>query len=261
MSISYFDAHSHLNFPDYGADLPDILSRMKEENIWTITVGTDLESSRRAVELAEKEGGIFASVGIHPVDDREARFVEEEFEKLAAHPKTVAIGECGLDYYRVDTGDGSEKSRQKKLFTQQIEFALKHGKPLMIHARDAYDELIEILTAYKRQNPNLKGNTHFFSGNLLQAKKLVDLEFTLSFAGPITFSSDYNEVIRSVPLSSILSETDSPFVAPVPHRAKRNEPSYVKEIVKTIIFLRSEEEEKVKEVLVQNVLRLFKIHD
>ncbi|HEY4489696.1 MAG TPA: TatD family hydrolase [Candidatus Paceibacterota bacterium] len=294
---TYFDVHSHLNFPDYGDELSEIIKRMKEAGVWTICIGTNFKDSQVAVELAEKHEGIFACVGIHPIKEDLPKdspweleskgspwdFNETELEKLVNHPKVVAVGECGLDYFSAPGGPASgggglsegEKDRQRDLFKKQIEFALKHDKPLMIHARSAYDEIIEILFEYKRKeledspwelklkgsprDPGLRGNIHFFTGNLEQAKKFIDLGFTLSFAGPITFARDYDEVIKNIPIESILSETDSPFVAPAPYRGKRNEPSYVIEIVKKLAEIREENEEVFQKQLVANALELFQI--
>ncbi|PIQ67169.1 MAG: hydrolase TatD [Candidatus Zambryskibacteria bacterium CG11_big_fil_rev_8_21_14_0_20_40_24] len=260
MIPEFFDIHSHLNFPDYGDELLLIINRMEKNGVWTTVVGTDLKTSKEALVLAEKHEGIFACVGVHPVDEPQQNFDELEFEKLVAHPKVVAVGECGLDYFRIDQNDIEEKERQKNLFIKHILFAIKHDKPLMIHSRSAYDDLIDILQFYKKENSHLLGNVHFFSGNLEQAKKFIAMDFTISFAGPITFAHDYDEVIRSVPETSILSETDSPFASPVPHRGRRNEPSFVIEVAKKIAQIRGEDEEKTRKILVNNALKLFKIH-
>lgn len=259
MIPEYFDSHSHLNFADYGAELPDIIRRMQSALVFTTVIGTNLTDSKEAVSIAEKHEGIFACIGIHPVDDSGALFDVGEFEKLVVHPKVVAVGECGLDYFRIEQGDEGEKDRQRDLFKKQIEFALTHKKPLMIHSRSAYDELADILESYKRINPDLLGNIHFFSGNLEQAKRFVDLGFALSFAGPITFARDYDEVILSIPATSILSETDSPFATPLPFRGKRNEPSYVVHVAHKLAEIRGENHAEFSKILVENAFRLFKI--
>jgi TatD DNase family protein len=232
---------------------------MKEVGVWTTVIGTSLKDSQDAVAIVENHEGIFACVGIHPVDDPTANFDVEEFEKLVSHPKVVAVGECGLDYFRTDPNDEGEKDRQRDLFKKQIEFALRYNKPLMIHSRSAYDELADILELYKKTNPELVGNIHFFSGNLDQAKRFIDLGFTLSFAGPVTFAREYDEVIRSVPTASILSETDAPFATPLPFRGKRNEPSYVVHVADKLAEIRGENTTDFRKKLVENALRLFKI--
>lgn len=251
----YFDIHSHLNFKDFDRDREIVIGQMQENDVWTMCVGTDWGSSRSAIELAEKHENIFVSIGIHPVDDPKVIWEEEKFEELINHPKVVAVGECGLDFFHTDKAQDFE--RQKKLFSAQVEFALKHNKPLMIHSRDAYDELIEILSVYKKDNPKLRGDIHFFSGNLVQAKQFVALGFTLSFDGPITFVRDYDEVIKNIPLEFIMAETDAPFAAPVPYRGKRNEPSYVSEVVKKIAEIRGEDLEVVNKALVTNALNMI----
>ena len=254
----YFDVHSHLHAPQYDADREEVIKRMVDAGTNTILVGTDLEDSKRAVEIAEKHDGMYATIGIHPVEDTTRVFDEPTFSRLVKNPKVVAIGECGLDFFHAKKEDDFE--RQKKLFIDQINFALKHKKPLMIHARNAYEELFEILSDFK----GLSGNIHFFAGSWAQAEKFLDLGFTLSFTGVITFPpkadqpmADTIEVIKSAPLEMIMSETDAPYVAPVPHRGKRNEPSFVSEVVKSIARVREEDEERVRADLVNNALRML----
>lgn len=256
----YVDVHSHLNFENYDADRDQVIERLKKENIWTITVGTDIADSRFAVELAEKHDNLFACVGIHPTNEwNESDF--DELDKLASHSKVVAIGECGLDFFR-GADDEESKMRQGQSFARHIEIALKHDKPLMIHCRDAYEEVLSVLNSFKTDHKlggRLRGNIHFFAGDVLVAKKFLEIGFTLSFAGPITFSRDYDEVVRYVPLDRLLSETDAPFVAPDLYRGKRNEPAHVKEIARAISRIREEDHEKVKNQLVLNARRMFGI--
>ncbi len=249
----YFDIHSHLNFKDYAGDLEEVLGRLRETETHTIVVGTDLESSRQAVELADKYEGIYACIGVHPADDKSASFEVDKFDKLVSNPKVVAIGECGLDFHHADKNQ--DYGRQKNLFVAQVELALKHDKPIMIHARNAYEEILEILEPM--ESDKLRGNVHFFAGSLEIARRFINIGFTLSFTGVITFVRDYDEVIKSVPLASIMSETDAPFVAPVPYRGKRNEPSYVSEIVKKIAEIRGEPLETVQKTLISNACRMF----
>ena len=177
----------------------------------------------------------------------------------------VAVGECGLDYFRLKVGKEEEiKKRQKDNFVSQIEFALSNDLPLMMHFRpsnktmDAYEDGLEILSGYKEKHKEkLRGNSHFFAGNLEIAKRFVELGFTLSFTGVITFADNYDEIIRKIPLENIMSETDCPFVAPVPYRGKRCEPVYVKETVKRIAEVRSEDIKIVKKALVDNAFKVF----
>jgi len=263
MPISFFDIHSHLDFKDYDADREEVINRMSESGAATIVVGVDERTSKRAVELAEKNKNIHACVGIHPNDSKET-FNEPYFEELLKYKKVVAIGECGLDYSRIKNKETNEqnfeKNRQKELFIKQISFALKHNKPLMLHCRDAYDDVLSILHSFlKTAKSKLRGNVHFFAGDLKQAQKFFDLGFCVSFTGVITFSRDYDEAIKNAPLGMIMSETDSPFVAPMPYRGKRNEPSYVIEVVKKIAEVRGEDIEFIKKKLVENALRVFNI--
>lgn len=285
---NFIDVHSHLNFPEYDADRDSVIARMKEKGVWTITVGTDLESSKSAVELAAKHKGIFACVGIHPTDDSEvfndptkaakAAAIFEELAKLARDPKVVAIGECGLDYFRL-TGAAREaglteesiaaaKNKQKEIFAVQINLATQTGKPLMIHCRDAYDDVYEILAAAKRSAEagsktgdtaaaKFRGNVHFFAGDVATAKKFLNIGFTLSFGGVLTFTEQYHEVLRFVPLASIMSETDAPYVSPAPYRGRRNEPAYVEEVVKAIAEIKGLDFEEVRATLVVNAVKFF----
>lgn len=253
----YFDVHSHLNFSSHWTDVDEVIKRLKEGDTHTLVVGTDLESSKRAIELAEKYEEIYASIGIHPVDDPSQDFDKLEFEKLVLHPKTVAIGECGMDFFHADKD--ADYLRQKKLFLDQINFAILHEKPLMIHVRNAYEELLDILEPLKAEHGSkMRGNVHFFAGDKNIAERFFNLDFTISFTGVITFTHDYDEVIKSVPLEKIMSETDSPYVAPVPHRGKTNEPLYVNEVVKRIAEIRNEDLETVRTTLVNNALSMIR---
>lgn len=247
----YFDVHSHLNASQYDEDREEVVGRMRETDTHTIVVGTDFESSKKAVELAEKYPEIYATIGIHPTDKLES-FEADKFESLIQNPKVVAIGECGLDFYHAKKEADFE--RQKDLFLAQIEFAKKYDKPLMIHARNAYEELFEILKEFK----GLRGNIHFFAGSWKIAQKFLNLGLTLSFTGVITFTSDYDEVVKNMPMDKILSETDAPLVAPVPYRRERNEPAYVKEVVKRIAEIRNEDFEQVRVALADNGFRMIR---
>lgn len=248
----YFDIHSHLNFSDFDSDREEVIKRLEETDTNTIVVGTDYESSTKAVALADKYEEIYASIGIHPVDKKSESFEVDKFVSLVRHPKVVAVGECGLDFYHAEKERDFE--RQKKLFLAQVDFALAHDKPLMIHARNSYVEILEILEPMD----GISGNIHFFAGNLEEAKRFINIGFTLSFTGVITFVRDYDEVIKNVPLNSIMSETDAPYVSPVPYRGKRNEPSYVNEVAKKIAEIREEDPELVRGALVQNALNMIR---
>jgi len=259
----YIDTHSHLNFENFDIDREEIIAKLKKEGVWTITVGTSVADSRQAIALAEKHEHLFATVGIHPTHE----WTDDEFamiDQLSAHKKVVAIGECGLDFFRGPATGGpvteESKMRQGQAFARHIEIALKYDKPLMIHCRAAYEEAHSIISAFKTDHKlgaRLRGNMHFFAGSPEVAKKFLDLDFTLSFAGPITFARDYDEVIKNTPLESLLSETDSPFASPTPFRGKRNQPIYVKEIVKKIAEIRGQDLEIVQKTLVLNAKKAF----
>ncbi len=259
----YFDAHSHINDPRFDTDIGEVLSRMKESGVWSLVVGTEKNLSSRAVELANEHDGIFASVGLHPTDDAHEQFDEAFYRTLAEDPETVAIGECGLDYFRLGEEERKkEEAKQKTVFEKQLELAVSLDKPLMIHCRNAHQDMLGILGSKKKEHgEKLRGNIHFFSEGPETAKKYFDLDFTISFTGVITFAREYDETIRYAPLDLILSETDCPYVAPAPYRGKRNEPAYVVEVVKKITEIRGEDFETVREQLVKNALRVFGIRE
>ena len=261
---AYFDIHSHVSFPEYAADRAEVLARMREKDVWTITVGTNLETSRSAVGFASKNVGIFASIGLHPVDDAHSGIVssfdENDFAQLVINPKVVTIGECGLDYGRTDTVTSAEKVLQKKDFEKQIEFAVKYNKPLMLHVRSAHADCLDMLASKKREyGERLRGNSHFFSGSTEIEKKYLELGFSVSFTGVITFTHDYDEAVKYAPFDMIMSETDAPYVAPVPFRGKRNEPIYVEEVVKKMAQIKGKTVTEMQEIVVQNALRIFSI--
>ncbi|MBX4189236.1 TatD family hydrolase [Candidatus Parcubacteria bacterium] len=258
--MKYFDIHSHLNFPEYDSDREEVLERMTLAETGTIVVGTDFASSDRAVRLAERHKNVWACVGVHPVDDPTKGFEAYKFEELLRSHKVVVIGECGLDFFHEDKNNLIEVERQKHLFLEQIHFALKFDRPIMIHSRAAYVELLEILEPLKREHgKKLRGNIHFFAGDLEIAKRFWAIDFTTSFTGVITFARNYDEVIKAAPLEMLMSETDAPYVAPIPYRGKRNEPSYVSEVVRKIADIRGEDFDIIQKALIKNVQKVFKI--
>jgi TatD DNase family protein len=271
MKFEYFDIHSHIYFPDYDKDREEEIARMKKEKIGTITIATDLASSKEAIRLAEKHENLYACIGQHPGDLTRDSVFDEKLIKLAEHKKVVAIGECGLDYFRLpkdakenDSEVAQRKLIQKTVFEYHIDLALANDLPLMLHIRsskgtnDAYLDALEILEKhYKISETKLRGNAHFFAGDTDILRRLLAIGFTVSFTGVITFTEDYDELIKYAPLDMILSETDSPFVSPVPHRGERNSPLYVPEVVKKIAEVKNEPLESVKTALVANALRQF----
>jgi len=280
MIPKYIDIHGHVNFKTFDLDRDEVIKRALDNDTWCINVGTQVDTSKQAVELAHKyKEGVYAIIGLHPIHtgasyhdmeelgEEGAEFTSrgEIFDKniyrdLLKDSKVVAIGECGLDYYHMDK-DSIEK--QKKAFIEQIELANEINKPIMLHIRNnpkdksinAYTDSLEILKKYSK----VKGDVHFFAGNTDEAKGFLDFGFTLSFTGVITFTHDYDEVIKNTPLDMIMSETDCPYVAPVPYRGKRNEPYYVKEIVKKIAEIKNLKEAEVALAIVANAKRVFGI--
>lgn len=256
MELKYIDVHSHISFADYGNDQKEVMQRMRQAGVGTIVVGVDLESSKEAVAIAEANKNIWACIGAHPRDTENFVFEEKDFAELVKSSKVVAIGECGLDYFRFKGNLDAEKIRQKKEFIKQIEFAIKYNKPLMLHIREAYEDAYEILKNYQSK---AKGNVHFFTGSGEWAKKFNELGFTVSFPGVITFAKETEDAVRSVPLDMMHAETDSPFAAPIPHRGERNEPAFVIDTVKKIAELKGEDFEKVRTQLLENAKRVFGI--
>lgn len=260
--MKYFDAHCHIQFDPYDADREAIIASMREGEVGGLVVGTDRDSSRKAVELANGTD-LFASVGLHPNDKPNEGYDDTIYRELASSPHVVAIGECGLDYYRPED-PGGEKERQVAAFKAQIKLAADLDKPLMIHARpskgsmDAYEDTAELLRqAQEQYGSRVRGNMHFYVGNVEITKKLLELGCTFSFTAVLTFTSDYDDVIRFLPLESILSETDAPYVAPAPNRGKRNDPLSVREVVRAIARIKGLPEEQVREAMVQNAARVF----
>ena len=267
MKPLYIDNHCHLNFKDYDADRDAVLQRMREGGVGAIVVGTNMETSRQAVELAEKNDNLYAIIGLHPIYaggryGREA-FEYDFYKDLAKSKKVVGIGECGFDY----TGSDDEDVRcQDKAFREQIRLANELGKPLMLHVRngaaqvgkDAYNDALAIL----KKDSKVAGEAHFFAGTLPQATDFLELGYYISFTGVVTFTSDYNDIVRYVPADRLLSETDSPYVAPIPYRGKRCEPTYVREVVHELAEIRGislENRAEFAAQLVQNSQKLFNI--
>jgi len=262
--LRYFDAHCHVQFPPYDEDRQELLASMREQGIGGLVVGVDESSSRKAVELVEGEELLWATAGLHPNSAQEYSGIEV-YKKLAEHPKVVGIGECGLDNYRPENPETTEK-HQREVFEAHVALAAETEKPLMIHARprkgtmDAYQTLIDILLRAKREHGDrLSGNVHFFVGGVDEARALIDLDFTLSFTAVLTFTHDYDDVVRLAPLTHILSETDSPYVAPPPNRGSRNDPQAVVKVVEAMAGIRGEDVENVRVHILENARRLFRI--
>lgn len=269
--MKYFDAHTHTNFVAYNEDREETILRAKATGVGMNVVGTQRDTSASAVALAEKYDNVYATIGLHPVHTTKSYHDEKElgeggkeftsrgevfdmavYEEMGKSSRVIAIGECGLDYFRAEE---NTKEVQKKAFIEQIELANTLDKPLMLHIRNAYEDAIEIIKAHAK----VRGDVHFFAGDWNTAKQFLDLGFTLSFTGVVTFTHDYDEVVKNTPLDMILSETDAPYVTPAPYRGKRNEPAYVEYIVRKIAEIRGEDVEKVATQLMMNARRVFKL--
>ncbi|HNW71319.1 MAG TPA: TatD family hydrolase [Candidatus Paceibacterota bacterium] len=277
----YIDIHCHINFKAFAEDSDAVIKRALDADTWLFNVGSQESTSLRAIDIAHKyTEGVYACIGLHPIQleetyhdeaeeegggfmTRKEEFNYEKYLEMAKDPKVVAIGECGLDYFHLKK-DLLEK--QKETFIEQIKLANEVGKPLMLHIRNgeedknAYADVAELLKKYA----TVGAVSHFFAGTVEDMKRFVEMGVYISFAGPVTYKpnlkiADYESVIRETPLEFILTDTDSPYVAPVPYRGKRNEPVYVREIVKKIAEIKNLPEDEVAESIVKNAKKLFGI--
>ena len=263
--MNYADVHGQLQFGSYDLDRDALIARMEKEGVAGIIVGVDYKSSKRTVTLAEKHEHLYAAVGLHPNREGGERYEVAQYRELAKSLKVVAIGECGLDYYRPTEVNDEVKNKQKEVLQKHIQLAAELNKPLIIHCRpskgtqDAYHDLIDILKEAKNEYPKLRGDIHFFVGGVSEMRALTALGFTVSFTAVITFARDYDTVIRAAPLANILSEPDAPYVAPASRRGKRNDPLSVVEVVSKIAEIRGEPLETVRTALLANAQKLFSL--
>lgn len=284
------DTHAHLNFSAYNKDLDEVIKRALVQDIWMINVGSKYDTSKKAVEIAEKhKQGVYAAVGLHPIysatefvkvktdheegsfNVKEESFDKEKYMKLAESEKVVAIGEIGLDYYyKPKTKAKLEqfKQKQKQVFIKQLEMAEELNLPVILHCRMAHQDLLEILNLklktknaklqLKTQNYNIKGVIHCFTGNWEQAKQYLDLGFHLGING-IIYKMDLEEVIKKTPLEKILIETDCPYLTPPKAESFRNEPVFIKYIIDKIAQIRNIDSKEVSMATFSNARELFKI--
>lgn len=248
------DTHAHLDFDQFDADRDAVLYRAEENGVrQVITIGIDLATSRKSVELAEKYPMVYAAVGIHPHDVAKAGAEDlAEIEALLRHPRVVALGEIGLDFYY----HHSPEEVQRKYLRLFLDWSLAGGKPLIIHTRDADEVILAILR--ERSRAGWRGVFHCFSGDIRMAEKVLEMGFHLSFTGNITFKNSTSAaVMREVPLERLMVETDCPFMAPVPHRGKRNEPAYVQLVAQKIAEVKGCSFAAVAEATTANAMALF----
>ena len=251
-----FDTHAHYDSGAFNADRFEILDSMQENNVGLIVnPGCDLESSKTAIELAEKYDFVYAAIGWHPEDILD-KLTEEAFGEMCAlanHPKCVAIGEIGLDYY----WDATHKEEQKSLFRRQIELALKLDKPIIVHDREAHGDSMDIIREY----PEIRGVFHCYSGSAEMAQELLKRGWYLGFDGPITYKNARKsiEVLEICPLERMVIETDSPYLTPVPFRGKRNDSSKLGYVIEKIAEVRGMSAEEIERITYENGRRLFGI--
>jgi TatD DNase family protein len=251
------DSHAHIHFKDFEGKIDDVLARARDAGVVTVVnVGTDIASSREVVAIAEKYPEIFAVVGIHPHDV--AKMAEGDLKALAdlaKHPKVVAVGEVGLDYYY----EHSPREIQQARLADFIRLAREAGKPLVIHCRDAFDDCFRIFDAEDAWT--VGGVFHCFTGNAEQAALIAQKGFYVSFSGIVTFrkTTDLQEAARRVPENRFLVETDCPFLAPEPHRGKRNEPAYVRLVARRLAELRGCSEASIQTSTVRNTKTVFRL--
>lgn len=253
----FIDTHAHLFFPNFNGELDQVIERAKTAGIDAILIpGTDIPTSVQAIELADKYDMIYVAVGVHPHETKE--WTDElliQIEELSKHKKVVAIGEIGLDYYY----DFSPREIQIKAFRSQINLALKLDLPIIVHNRDSNKDMMEIMREYA--DTSLHAQFHCFAGNEEDAKELIGMKHLLSYPGNITFKKADNlrEVLKSIPPEHLLLETDSPFMTPVPHRGKRNEPSYIPLIAETIADIHNISLDELGKITSYNAFQIFGI--
>jgi len=273
------DTHAHLNFAAFKDDADKIIDQCLKNDLWIINVGSQYSTSKRAIEIAEKyPKGIYAAIGLHPIHaipnkvdvsevspsfkSKPEKFNADKYRKLAKSKKVIAVGEVGLDYSYAK--NDKNKEIQKKVFIEQLSLAKELNLPVIIHCRDAWKDLIEILRNFQAQHLvagswQLAGVAHFFSGSIEDAKELISMGFLVSFTGVITFTKAYDATIEEIPMEKLMIETDCPYVSPVPFRGKRNIPLYVKYVAKRISEIKEVSENKVADTTTQNAKNLFKI--
>ena len=258
---TFFDTHAHLDYPDYAADLTDVIARAQSCGISkVISIGTNLESSRRAVQLAEKFPGVFAVIGWHPTEAAKAPGdLRPALRELARHPKVVAIGETGLDYHRLPGGDqenAAYKQRQAEVFQQQLEIAVEFGMNCVIHQRDSFDDTLAQLKPFTGK---VRGVFHCFGENIGRMKQVLEIGSLVSFTGIVTFKNGQNvrDTVAATPPDKFMLETDCPYLAPVPYRGKRCEPAYVKEISETVAQVRNCSLEELSTATCKTAMEFF----
>lgn len=288
LNYELVETHAHLDYPDFAPDFDDVLRRASEAGVTRIlTIGTSVESSRRAVELAQKYSNVFAVIGVHPtVVNEVADDVITPLRELAKNPRVVAIGETGLDYHRLPSveaakqknvqvfnalqsgtedqveaniEDGAYKSKQAELFEEQLDLAVEMGFNVVIHQRDAWNDTLELMEAYTGK---LRGVFHCFGGTIDQAREVIGFGHLVSFTGIVTFKNgkQMRDVAAQIPLDKFMVETDCPYLAPVPFRGKRGEPAYTRLVAEAIAEARGIPLQDVAEITTQTAEEFFRFN-
>ena len=271
----FVDVHTHTHFAAY-ENSEEIIDRSLAAGVWLVNVGTQKDTSKGAVEIAEQyKEGVYATIGLHPIHtdksyhdikelgggdaakeftSRGEVFDYDYYKELGASKKVVAIGECGLDYYRLSE---ETKERQVAAFKAQIKLSHELNKPLMIHCRNAFKDLIEVLVSNRKSV--VPGVTHFFTGSVSDAERLKEMGFYFSFGGVTTFTKDYDEQIKTIGIERIVLETDAPYVSPAPFRGKRNEPIYIEYTAKAIADKLGMSADEVEKKTTENARKILNI--
>ncbi len=250
--MKLIDTHAHIYYDDYSDRMDDVINSAKECGVEKIiSIGVDLKTSEECIKLAEKYDSVYATCGIHPHESNKVskRYLYE-LEEFYAHPKVVAVGEIGLDYYY----DFSDRKVQRKVYNEQLELAASLDLPSVVHCRDSDDDIL----AGIQESSKGVGVIHCFASTLDFAKKILETGFHLSFTGLITFVKELEEVVENVPLEKMMVETDSPYLTPKPHRGKKNEPSYVLHVAEKIAQLKDIDLDEVASSTTKTALNLFK---
>jgi TatD DNase family protein len=261
----FIDTHAHLVYPDLTNDLPEVIERAKAAGVERIvSIATTLEDTRKTLELTRRYDGVFAAVGLHPGEIPNVSLCDmKELAALASEQKVVAIGETGLDYYREAKDDAALRQQQKDLFWAQLELAKERRLPVVIHNRSAEADVLEILRAHAESLPKdwrPWGVMHCFGGDEKFAFDCIEIGLFISYTGILTFKNAValREVAKKVSLDFVMLETDAPYLAPVPHRGKRNEPAFVPLIAGTLAEIKGVNAEEVARATTENAQRLFR---
>jgi TatD DNase family protein len=256
----FVDSHCHINFEGLADRLPEVLEKMREQQVThALCVSVDLETLPSVLDIAAKHDNVFASVGVHPDHEDAKEPSVDDLVELARHPKVCAIGETGLDYYRLEGRSIADMEWQRERFRTHIRAAHRTGKPLIVHTRSSSDDTLRVMKEERAEVPG--GVMHCFTEPWHVAQAALAQNFHISLSGIVTFKNakDVQDVARRVPIDRLLIETDSPYLAPVPYRGKPNEPAYVSYVGRFIAQLREETDEALARATTDNFFRLFKI--